>query len=394
MEKLNGTIIVTYRCNARCTMCNRYKAPSRQDEEISLETIKKLPPMYFTNITGGEPFIRTDLKDIVRELYKKSDRIVISTNGFFTDRIIDLCKEFPNVGIRISIEGLEQTNNEIRGLPDGFNRGYKTLKTLVEMKHPDVGFGMTVQDKNAQDLVPLYNISNDLNMEFATASLHNSFYFVEAKNIIKDRMVVAKQFEDLINELLKSNSPKKWFRAYFNHGLINYIFSQKRLLPCNMAFDTFFIDPYGDVMPCNGTKDKEVMGNLNIQEWDELWNSAQAMEVRRKVKNCGRNCWMIGSASPAIRKHIFKVSWWVFRHKFLRFFKKKKYSMYELKIVRDFRDGKVSKEQLDKLSTCDLNAIVNNGLSDASNEQLLNKTGEQIVNEDVASQGYEKTDNK
>lgn len=39
--------------------------------------------MYFTNITGGEPFIRTDLKDIVRELYKKSDRIVISTNGFF-----------------------------------------------------------------------------------------------------------------------------------------------------------------------------------------------------------------------------------------------------------------------------------------------------------------------
>ena len=33
--------------------------------------------------------------------------------------------------------------------------------------------------------------------------------------------------EKLINELLKSNSPKKWFRAYFNHGLINYIFFWK-----------------------------------------------------------------------------------------------------------------------------------------------------------------------
>ena len=63
-------------------MCNRYKKPSTPDEEISLETIKKLPPMYFTNITGGEPFTRTDLKDIVRELQKESDRIVISTNGF------------------------------------------------------------------------------------------------------------------------------------------------------------------------------------------------------------------------------------------------------------------------------------------------------------------------
>ena len=132
-KKLNGTVIVTYRCNAKCNMCNRYKKPSREEEELTVETIRKLPPMYFTNITGGEPFIRTDLKEIVRELYKKSDRIVISTNGFFTDRIIDLCKEFPDIGIRISIEGLEETNNEIRGLEDGFNRGYSTLKTLREM---------------------------------------------------------------------------------------------------------------------------------------------------------------------------------------------------------------------------------------------------------------------
>ena len=124
-KKLNGTVIVTYRCNARCSMCNRYKAPSKPEEEISLDT-----------------FIRTDLKDIVRELYKKSDRIVISTNGFFTDRIVDLCKEFPNIGIRISIEGLEETNNEIRGLQNGYQRGYGTLKKLREMGMKDVGFGM------------------------------------------------------------------------------------------------------------------------------------------------------------------------------------------------------------------------------------------------------------
>ena len=386
MKKLNGTVIVTYRCNARCTMCNRYKAPSRPEEELSIETIKKLPPMYFTNITGGEPFIRTDLPDIVRELNKISDRIVISTNGFFTDRIVALCKEFPNIGIRISIEGLEQTNNEIRGLPDGFNRGYETLRRLRAMGMKDVGFGMTVQDRNAKDLVPLYELSDKLDMEFATASLHNSFYFVEAKNIIHDRPMVAQNFENLINELLNSNSPKKWFRAYFNHGLINYIYGQKRLLPCDMSFDTFFIDPYGDVMPCNGTKDKEVMGNLNTQTFDELWNSEKAEEVRRKVRHCERQCWMIGSVSPAMHKYIWKPALWVFHHKFLRFYKKKKYSMYELNVVRDYRDGLVTKEQLDRCSTCDLHAVVNNGLSAASQEQLKNRSGEEIVAEDIANQ--------
>ena len=385
-KKLNGTVIVTYRCNARCNMCSRFKRPSKPEEEISLETIKKLPQMYFTNITGGEPFIREDLKDIVRELYKKSDRIVISTNGFFTDRIIDLCKEFPNVGIRISIEGLEETNNKIRGLQDGFNRGYSTLKKLVEMKHPDVGFGMTVQDANAKDLVPLYKLSDELNMEFATASLHNSFYFVENKNIIHDRLMVAGEFEKLINELLNSNQPKKWFRAYFNHGLINYIFGQKRLLPCDMAFDTFFIDPYGDVMPCNGTKEKEVMGNLNEQTWNELWNSKQAEKVRNKVRHCDRQCWMIGSVSPAMHKYIWKPAWWVIRHKFFRFFKKQKYSMFENKIVRDYKEGKVTKEELDKCSTCDMHCEVNDGLSDKSREILKDMTGEEFVNQEIKKQ--------
>lgn len=373
MKKLNGTVIVTYRCNARCNMCNRYKKPSQPEEEISLETIKKLPPMYFTNITGGEPFIRTDLKEIVRELRKKSDRIVISTNGFFTDRIVELCREFPDIGIRISIEGLEETNNQIRGLEDGFNRGYSTLKKLVEMGMKDVGFGMTVQDLNAKDLVALYDLSNEMNMEFATASLHNSFYFVEAKNIIHDRPMVAKEFERLINELLKSKSPKKWFRAYFNHGLINYIYGQKRLLPCDMAFDTFFIDPYGDVMPCNGTKDKEVMGNLNeCESWEELWQSPKAQAVRSKVRCCDRNCWMIGSVSPAMHKYIWVPAFWVLRHK-LKFWTKQKYSMYENKIVRDYRDGKVSKEELDACSTCDLHAMVNDGLSRKSREKLGNQ---------------------
>ena len=165
--------------------------------------------------------------------------------------------------------------------------------------------------------------------------------------------MVAENFEKLINKLLDSNSPKKWFRAYFNHGLINYIFSQPRLLKCDMSFDTFFIDPYGDVMPCNGTKHKEVMGNLNTQTFDELWNSEAAENVRKKVRCCDRNCWMIGSVSPAMHKYIWVPFFWVLKHKFLFFFKKKKYSMYENKIVCDYRDGKVTKEQLDACSTCE-----------------------------------------
>jgi hypothetical protein len=65
--------------------------------------------------------------------------------------------------------------------------------------------------------------------------------------------------------------------------------------------------------------------------------------------------------------------------------------MYELPICCDYRDGKVTKDDLDKLSTCDVNAVINNGLSANSKEALKGKRGEDIVNADVASQGYEAT---
>ena len=122
-----------------------------------------------------------------------------------------------------------------------------------------------------------------------------------------------------------------------------------------MSFDTFFIDPYGDVMPCNGTKDKEVMGNLNNQTWDELWNSPEAEKVRAKVRCCDRDCWMIGSVSPAMHKYIWKPATWVLVHKFKALF-------------------------------TNMNCVINNGLSEASKEQLKHKTGEEIVDADIAQQ--------
>lgn len=83
--------------------------------------------------------------------------------------------------------------------------------------------------------------------------------------------------------------------------------------------------------------------------------------------------------------HYF-TGMWVVWHKFKAMFMKKPYSMYESTIVRDYRDGRVTKEELDKCSTCDMNCVINNGLSEASQEQLKHMTGEEIVDADIEAQ--------
>ena len=315
MNKLHGSIIVTYRCNARCNMCDVWHYPTKPSDEIGLDVIKRLPEMFFVNVTGGEPFVRQDLPELIEELRKKAKRIVISTNGFFTDRIVELCRRFPDLGIRISIEGSNESNDRIRGIPDGYRRTQETLRKLQEMGLKDIGFAMTVQGLNYRDLVGLYDMAKGLDYEFATATLHNSHYFHKLDNRIENKEAVIAEFERLIKKLLRSRKIKEWFRAYFNYGLINYIKGNPRLLPCEMGRDGFFLDPWGDVLACNGMDEKQPMGNLKEQSWDEIWNGKRAREVRGMVGKCKKNCWMIGSAAPAIWHHPVEPILWVFKHK-------------------------------------------------------------------------------
>ncbi len=309
-------IILTYRCNAKCNMCDVWHHPTKPQEEITVEDIDKLPSgLRFVNITGGEPFIRQDIAEIIEVIRPKTKRIVISTNGFFTDRIVELCKNYPDLGIRISIEGLQKTNDAIRGIPEGFDRGLRTLLTLRRIGVKDIGFAMTVQDMNCKDLLPLYELSNALNYEFATATLHNSHYFHKLDNRIENKEMVCGEFSKLIAELLKSNSVKKWFRAYLNYGLMNYIYGGKRFLKCEMGSESCFLDPWGDILPCNGMDEKMSMGNIREQSFNDIWNSEKAIKVREMVKSCDKQCWMVGSAAPAIKKHLYKPAIWVLKNK-------------------------------------------------------------------------------
>jgi len=308
-------IIVTYRCNAKCHMCNTWKYPSKK-EEVDLAIFEKLPQMDIVNVTGGEPFLRADIEDIIAILRKKCNRLVISSNGYWTDRILALFRKRQDIGIRISIEGLPKANDELRGIPDGFDRGIRTLIELSHMGVKDIGFGITVSDRNARDMLELYHLAKMMKVEFATAAIHNSYYFHKYDNRFKYPEIAIEEFKKLIYEMLKSSRPKDWFRAYFNYGLISYIKGNPRLLPCEMGYESFFLDPYGEIRPCNVME--ETMGNLRERSFDEIWNGSEAERIRDRVRNCKENCWMIGSVGEMMKKNVAIPVKWILKSKFLK----------------------------------------------------------------------------
>lgn len=313
----DASIILTYRCPMQCKMCNIWKNPTDKHKELKAEELRSLPKLKFINLTGGEPFVREDLEEIVDVCYTKTDRIVISTSGWFDDRVIALAKKYPQIGIRISIEGLSQKNDDLRGRQGGFDKGLRTLLKLREMGVKDIGFGCTVSNYNSKDMLSLYSLSRSLGMEFATASFHNSYYFHKEDNVVTNKDEVCRDFEELINLQLKESHPKSWFRAFFNMGLINYIEGGRRMLPCEAGTMNFFIDPYGEVYPCNGLEErywKESMGNIrDSHDFMDIWTSEQAEKVRAKVRKCPKNCWMVGTASPVMHKYIKAPLGWALK---------------------------------------------------------------------------------
>lgn len=313
------SIITTYRCQMRCKMCDIWENPTDKQREISAKDLEILPQFKFVNITGGEPFVRRDLEDIVEVMSRKSSRIVISTSGWHTDRILKMAEKYPNIGIRVSIEGLSEKNDDLRGRDGSFDRALRLLLTLKEMGMKDIGYGCTVSNKNSEDMLWLYKLSHELGMEFATAAFHNSYYFHKDDNEITNKDEVIGNFHKLIEELLKENSPKSWYRAFFNLGLINYIRGGKRMLPCEAGTANFFIEPYGDVFPCNGLEErywKESMGNIrDFDSFEALWFSEQAEKVRGLVRTCPKNCWMVGTAAPVMKKYIQHPTQWVAKNK-------------------------------------------------------------------------------
>jgi MoaA/NifB/PqqE/SkfB family radical SAM enzyme len=302
-------------------MCHIWKYPTHPSDEVTLATLEKIPSgIDNLNITGGEPTLRSDLSEIVDVLHPKARTLEISSNGLHANRLEPIVRKYPDLKVRFSLEGFEQTNNRIRGEEDGFMRKVEGLLRLKELGARDIGFGAVIQDDNVDELLDLYRFSRKHGVEFATSALHNAFQFHKNDNAPYDRVRVARKIEGLIVEMLKTGSVKNWFRAYLNLGLMEKILGHDRLIPCTAATDFLFVDPWSDVYACNVRPDL-LMGNLEKQTWSQVFQGARASEIRSKVHACSQNCWMVTTARTAMRHPRLtflpkrKPLWWVIENK-------------------------------------------------------------------------------
>ncbi len=302
-------IAVTYQCNSRCIMCEIWKKKSVL--ELYPEDYINLPKnLQDINITGGEPFLRNDLYKIIKILSQRclKANIIISTNGFATDLILSqaekIIKIFPKIKIAISIDGIEEKHNKIRNVINGFEKSIKTIVGLKKVGVKNLKIAFTLGDYNIEELSKVYNLTKKLSLEFSLAIVHSSENFFSKENKINKKEKIIEKLNWLIKKELSSWNFKKWLRAYFIYGLKIYIKTGKRIIPDYSGKDNIFIDPVGDIYPCDVSNKKigelKYFTSLNFKKVDS--------------SNCDSN-WMICTARQSMKKHWFKVGWWILKNK-------------------------------------------------------------------------------
>lgn len=322
IRPIDAVVAVTYKCNSRCTMCDIWKISEHND--IDTEMYKKLPKsLRFVNISGGEPFLRPDIVEVVKTVHERCPKayIIISSNGFATNLIIDRMKKIKEfmgdkIGVGLSVDGMQEMHDKVRRIPNGFNKIMDTLDKLKGIGVNDIRLAFTISDENIMDLNKVYDLTQEKDVDFTMAYAQSSEnYFGGKENEFSiDPKVFKQEMDKLIQKQIKGWNIKKWLRAFFTHGVYLFATKQKQPLPVVSGTKHFFLDPSGVVYP--SVVHNKPMGNIKDYKFAQIWYNKDTDKVRQEVSKASQRVWMICTARTAILKHPFHVMKWILKTKF------------------------------------------------------------------------------
>ena len=316
---LNVTLEITYRCNAQCQFCFASKTlpgPTRKELSVAeimalVKSVAPLSPGFF--ITGGEPFVRKDIVDVLHAFKKHHLKIGINSNMSLMNE--ELAQSLKDVGLNYliaSLHGPEEIHNGLVGanLHDRVLEGIKLLratspgtrilvncvvtsenmghlKALAEEVAQAGAHALTLQHETfiteeeveAHDRVwgNLFNqeISSPLSVPVAPNKRCNAATAAQVLEEAKNHGAKV-GLPVFVKPDLQQAALSEWYEErFYPRGRCSYLYTDAR------------ITPYGDVVACQSLP--LVFGNIRNQPLLEIYNSETAIKFRQALQHCGGN---------------------------------------------------------------------------------------------------------
>jgi MoaA/NifB/PqqE/SkfB family radical SAM enzyme len=313
---------ITHRCNLKCNMCGHYGEagvnPKYRDElsipklKIIIDDISSFSP--FVTITGGEPFIRKDIMEILWLFKEKNISFGLLTNGTLINS--DIAHKLAIINpsyMNISVDGPKEIHEQIRG-NNTFDRTINAIKLLQNAGCSNLTINCVISKLNFEYLEEMADLADQLKVKIQFQHLQ----FTSKKRNDDHREIIKKYFNifnedrtsgtltDLIDfdvnilieqiEKVKRNSDIKFMPnlrvdeigSYYT-DIDNYTHSEYCLYPWREAR----INPYGEMVYCIM---EPTAGSLLSSTFENVWNNKYMQYFRKVLKceklfpNCARCC--------------------------------------------------------------------------------------------------------
>jgi MoaA/NifB/PqqE/SkfB family radical SAM enzyme len=294
-------VSVSYRCNSRCKTCDVWR---KENDDMRVDEWRRVfqhlgrSPFYLT-FTGGEPFLRADLSDLVIAGVEvcRPGVVTIPTNGLLTRRILDgtdqICAAAPQaqVGLNLSLDAVGAEHDEIRGVPGNWQRAMETWQGLkaLQAKHDNLVLSV-------HTVVSKYNVDQIRDVVEGLAFLAPDSYITEVaeERVELDTMgwditpapAAYAPIADYLSARARATPARglarvtQAFRAQYYQLAKGILDQQRQVIPCMAGWASGHIAPNGDVWSC--CIRAEPVGNLRQTGYDlrPIWFE-QVGQMRR-----------------------------------------------------------------------------------------------------------------
>ena len=285
---------VTYCCNCRCKFCSRWKTgPSHCSEELStkeaIRMISEAKRLGIRNVcfSGGEPFMRKDLFKIASFCKEIGLHVLITTNGTFIteDNIEEVISLFDDITISID-SNIPEEHDQVRGVKGTFNKAIHGLLLLPPEKRV---VQCLVTSKNLDSLPSIAKYFNKLGARIVFQPIHsnpNGLLILSNKQLNSFGSDLGQRWGKIRKEFKEMgfNIEGKFYRYY--PAFWTNPNSLRKTIKCYMGSAAFFIEPYGNVVPCEEIR--KPLGNIRKESLLKIWKSKQFRNFRVKY-NIQRN---------------------------------------------------------------------------------------------------------
>lgn len=319
------TFFTTTRCNAKCETCFYWQNLNDADEKAlsldELETLTRtMPPFNHLLFSGGEPVMRKEITDIAK-IFARNNRIMsidMPTNGLLTKRVAEVAStildDLPHLiyTVGLSLDGLEETHNRLRGVPGNWKKSMETLDALGELRAKRMQAFERGTGPRPQLRIMTLTCINNQNIEeveqfAALMSAHpevDGMMFECLRGNPKDPTLfppTTEQFDRVVRMSMELNAQlygrrfPEWRATWLSYirGVYRYqrehITGGKIPATCQAGIGLGVIEPDGRVRFCELLDE---VGDLRKQglDWNKVWLGPKAVDQRRWIRESRCSC--------------------------------------------------------------------------------------------------------